>query len=335
MNKRRRANNLFPFFLLSIVLHGALIMLLAFGINFYSKKLPEERVIAFDILPVGKVNNLITKKVQKDESINNDNAKENKQTIPKEFKAVKDNIKKEIVKEEAQKPDLIATPTSASENNKSKVDKPEEVPLTSSNPKDKVEQKSQTSSQAKDRTEYTEPAKDKKIDTEVIKDKKDQKQAQPSAKKQENKKRSTTDKDLDSLLKNLEKSSTGNNATNLVNREKSKDQNNAFGKFDEELPESLTNYEVIRQQIMRKWNQPVASSTEAIVITLRITVDSDGTVTQANVIKMQCPIGKESVCYATRDSVRRAALNASPLENLNQSDYDEWREIDVHFDTRR
>ncbi|NBO25170.1 MAG: hypothetical protein EBU93_08085, partial [Chlamydiae bacterium] len=197
---------------------------------------------------------------------------------------------------------------------------------------DKQESEKQEDVTPKDKQE-TSNANKEKVNTPTSKNKEVAKKPKP--KPQEVKKKAATDKDLDSLLKNLEKNSTGNNKTKAVNRKKTEESEDAFGSFDETMPESLTNYELIKQQIMKKWNQPIASSTENIIITLRIALDIDGSVLKAEVTKILCPSGKDAVCLATRDSVRRAAIKASPLENLSQSDYDEWKELDVHFDTRR
>ncbi|MDX1916645.1 MAG: cell envelope integrity protein TolA [Rickettsiaceae bacterium] len=328
MINSKESDYLFAFFLLSVLLHAIILAILIFGFNFHKKKLPEERIISFDIVAVSNINNIKTQKNEKSEQILNEDAKQINQTLAKEI------IHKNDAKNKQEQPNESL--------NHEKI--PKEEPKKAEKNLESLQQVQKTIESLKeDKSEQELPKEENKQDKpkeepkpKIEKDTPKEEQKTESPKKEESpKKKAASNKELDSILKNLEKSSTGNNKSKAVNRKNTSEQKDAFGNFDETLPESLTNYEMIKQQIMRKWNQPVASATENILVTLRITIDSDGAVLRAIVINLVCPHGKESICYATRDSVIRAALNASPLENLSTVDYDDWHEIDVHFDTRR
>ncbi|MDX1924077.1 MAG: cell envelope integrity protein TolA [Rickettsiaceae bacterium] len=311
MTSKRQYHNFLPFFLLSAFLHLIALLIVAFGVNFYSRKLPEERVITFEILPVSSVNNVRTKNSQNDHTIKNDDAKK-----------IEKSTQKSSTKEPKQE---------------NEQEKPKETPVKEAPPPKETKEKIPNEEVKSDEPLIQEKLKEPESDNQETKsEKQESAPKKEESKKEAPKKKAMADKQLDTLLKNLEKQSDGNsNKSNKVNREKSKDQKDAFGKFDENAAESLTNDEIIKQQIMRHWNQPIGSTGEEIIITIRLTLEIDGSVISAQPIRKKCPSGKESICQATVDSVRRAAINASPLENLEKSDYDTWRQIDIIFDTKR
>lgn len=288
-------------FAASISLHIILILIICFGIPHFQKKLPEEKVISFELLQVSSVNNVKAKKVQKDESVKNDDAKKIEKTS--EMKP----------QEESPSP---PPPSPAQEE-----PKPEIQPLIAEKPPEPLPL------QEKPKELKPEPKKEEPKKTEPKK---------PDAKKNEKPKKTLADKELDSLMKNLEKASEGNNPkSNKVNREKTKEESDAFGNFDSDMPESLTSDELIKQQIMKKWNQPISSATEEIVVIIKIFLAINGTVESTKIVSISCPTGKEAICETTKNSAIKAITNASPLVNLNSDDYNSWKEISINFDTRR
>lgn len=287
-------------FVVSLSLHLILILIVCVGVPHFHRKLPEEKVISFELLQVSSVNNVKAKKVQKDESVKNDDAKKIEKTS--EMKP----------QEESPAPPALSP---AQEE-----PKPEIQPLIAEKPPEPLPL------EEKPKEVKPEPKKEEPKKTEP-------KKQEP---KKEEPKKTLADKELDSLMKNLEKSSEGNDPkSNKVNREKTKEKSDAFGNFDSDMPESLTSDELIKQQIMKKWNQPIASATEEIVVIIKIFLAINGAVESTKIVSISCPTGKEAICETTKNSAIKAITNASPLVNLNSDDYNSWKEISINFDTRR
>lgn len=307
--KNNYSDNQFLVFLAtSCILHAVILFFSLYGIPFKRKAMPEEKIMTFELLPVSSVNNVKTKKVQKEPTIKNEDAKNieknkvaestEKQDKPEEKKI--EEPKKEVPQEEPKK-DAEPLPT--------KDKKPEEKKVVEKKPEEKKKE---------------EPKKEVK------------KEAKKEDKKPIPKKKAPTDKELDSLMKNLEKTSEGNNnKSNKVNREKSLADSDAFGNFDDSAPESLTNDELIKQQILKHWNQPIASASENITVTVELFLLQDGTVDKVNIISAKCPAAKDVLCSSTQDSVIRAITNASPLVNLSPGDYSSWKRIIINFNTKK
>jgi len=164
---------------------------------------------------------------------------------------------------------------------------------------------------------------------------KSEKKEQVSKKSSEDNNRKNKDKELDSILKNLEDESDGENKRSAnISRKKTTDTVDAFSSLDaDDGPETITNDELIKQQIKKHWNQPVASATENISIAIELFIEDDGTIMDQKIVSIECPDGKDVICIATRDSIFRAIRNASPLVNLNSSDYISWSQIVITFNT--
>lgn len=287
-------DNIFLSLIISTLLHFVVLYIVFFGFTISPKNLESEAIITFELLPVSSINNVKTKKIQKEPTIKSDDAKK-----------IEKSVDKQELSEEKPEPKEIKKPEPKEEPKK------DAEPL----PSDKKEIKKQEIEKKEVKKEEKKPVEDKK--------------------KTEKKKKATNDKEIDSLLKNLEKESEGNNKTNKQNREKTKAESDAFGNFDENSPESLTNDELIKQQINRKWNRPIASLTEEIIVVVNLSILIDGTVDHVDISSVICPPGKDVLCSATKDSIIRAITNASPLVNLSPDDYSSWKEIKINFVTKK
>ena len=286
-------HNLSVAFAISCFVHVIFMYIVFFGLPFKPRPEPEEMVMTFELLPPSAINNVKTKTIQKEPTVDNEDAK----LVEKSKVAEEQPIPEEVKKEEPKKEEP----------------KKEAEPL---------------------------PAKDKKPEKkkEEVKKKDDPKKAAPvkDDKKPKPKKKDQNDKEMDSLLKNLEKASEGDNPkSNKIKRQKSKADSDAFGTYDNSLGESLTNDEIIKQQIKKHWNQPPGSATENITIRVQIYFAQDGTVEKANIIGDNCPSGKDILCEATKDSLIRAITMASPLVNLLPEDYDSWKIFIINFNTTK
>ncbi|MDX2050337.1 MAG: hypothetical protein SFT93_04115 [Rickettsiaceae bacterium] len=284
------------YIIISLLLHIIIIILISFRPNIFEPKSLDEEIIALEILPVANVNNIQTKSTEKPTAEKTEDAKSIKKTYHAETK-----------------------------------DEPEEK---EGKDKEKIEPEKPSDSPKEMKSETRKPAEPKARVTQKDQPEK-KKESKPKQKPKKDTKKSREDR-LESLLKNLAEQSDGkNNRSSAVSREKDEGARDAFGKFDELSAESLTNDAIIKQQIMRNWNQPPASSTEEIIIVVRLELSNEGVIRNSNIIRVSCPFEKDVVCDATKDSIIRAVRNSSPLAHLQISDYDSWKEIDIKFDTRR
>ena len=288
MKNSYTSSNLPVFFAISSFLHVILIYLIFFGLPFKPSPLPEEQIIVFELLPVSAINNVKSKKVQKEETVLNDDAK---------------NINKSQLADSADKK---TQPPEEIKDKALDAIKPKAANLPD-NKKNIKEEKKPTKPEEKEKNEE---------------------------KKESSKKKKPNNKALDSLLKNLEKESEGKNEkSKKINRQKTDSTSNAFGNFDDSLPESLTNDELIKQQINNHWNKPIASSTENIIIRIELWLNKDGSIEKNDVKVINCPEYKNLLCKTVEDSVIRAIRNAFPLVNLRPEDYSTWQNINFTFDT--
>jgi outer membrane biosynthesis protein TonB len=153
-------------------------------------------------------------------------------------------------------------------------------------------------------------------------------------KKKEPKKKLPTTNDLDSLLKNLEASSQGSDAKSAKRAlaQNNDALNNSKGPFNAALALSISEQNLIKQQIQKHWNIPLAAQNiEKVGVTLHIELDKDGTVTNVKIIDKTCPNVPNSVCQALANSAERAVWQASPLTNLPQGNYNKWKEFNLTF----
>lgn len=285
-------NNLFQntlknFFVISLIIHVIFIILLSVSnINLKNEK-PVEQIITFEILPSSQKNNVKQKKVQKQKTIKNLDAKK----IEKAKKSNNLISPKPIIDQKKIEKSTESKIIKSTKDNKFSIKKSEK-------PKKLL--------------------KKKKISKEDF-------TPQEEAQK---------DIEIDSIMKNLEDESDGNKLkSNKLSREKSDDKHDSKSTSNNDGNETLTNDEIIKQQIKKYWNQPVASAGKNITIIIELYLDDDGTVTSSNIKDISCPIGYNSICIATKDSIIRAIKNASPLVNLEPSDYISWSQINITFNT--
>lgn len=184
-----------------------------------------------------------------------------------------------------------------------------------------------------------------KADAEaIVKDKKlEQKKSEPEQKKQapvqdpkkiEPKKKLPTNNDLDSLLKNLEASSQGTDTKSAKRAvvQNNDALNNSKGPFNAALALSISEQNLIKQQIQKHWNIPLAAQNiEEVGVTLHIELDKDGSVMNVKIVDKTCPNIPNSVCQALANSAERAVWQASPLANLPQGNYNKWKEFNLTF----
>ena len=293
-------DNFWVYIAISVALHLFVFILFTYGLPSLFKKEPEPQVVSFEILPIDAISNIKTQKVQQEKEIEEDSAKKIQKTKQEETPEPKkeDNSKADENKEESKR-----------DFDEKKPDSKREL----------VSMKS---------------AEDKKLEEKKKSDKAEEKKVKDD--KKPKKKKLPTNKEIDALLKTLEKASEGKEekSNKRAVSAKSDAKEESMGNFNENQPLSISEEQAIRQQIERNWNVPAGvQNAGEMVITLYIAINIDGTVQQVRLEGSQCA-GDSVVCKAAIDSAIRAVRQASPLQGLTPSRYDSWQEVQLSFDPR-
>lgn len=185
------------------------------------------------------------------------------------------------------------------------------------------------------------PKEDKVKETEVkkVEEKPKIEEKKLIEKPKEKKKQESKTDELDSLLKNLEQSSEGDNVKSNKHKrlEQVDNKKEAKGVDKEGLPLSDSESSLIKRQIERHWNNIPAGArgNNKVKIIIIITLDKAGNVEQAKVKEKICPNIPASVCEALADSAVRAVWKAGPIENLDPTRFNHWQKINFNFDPSR
>lgn len=153
-------------------------------------------------------------------------------------------------------------------------------------------------------------------------------------KEKEKIKKKKNNNDLESLLKNLEKSSKGDKAKSNKTKEYNENgKENSKGTFNEDLPLSISEKALIKRQIETNWKIPIgAENIEQIKIIAYIALNKDGSVLQVMITEKKCDGVSNTVCNLFADSCIRAVWQSSPIEGLPQDRHNIWKEFNFLFD---
>ncbi|AJQ51685.1 energy transducer TonB [Rickettsia conorii subsp. raoultii] len=320
MKSNQNKDNFTVFLSFSVVLHLLLVYFFLFGMPSLFEKLPEEQTITFEMLPVSDKSNIITQTKQKKAPIENEDAKKSEQSKPKEEEP------QDLPKEEKAK-----EPEAKTMEEKPKIEekKPIEEPK-SEEAKEALPEKKEEVKEEKPKEEEKKQAEEKKKPEEKKEEKK------PAEKPKEVKKKEPKTDELDSLLKNLEQSSEGDNVKSNKHQRSKKADNakDAKGVYTDGLPLSDIETSLIKRQIERHWSNVPAGvrGNNKVKVIISITLDKAGNVEQAKVNEKICPNIPASVCEALADNAIRAVWQASPIENLDSARFNHWKEINFSFD---
>lgn len=324
----------------SIALHLLLLYLFVFGLpSLFYKQPIEEQVISFEMLPVSAVANIPTKQKQIDKATEAENAKKVLQAKSEEKKEVQEQPKppveeqpkteesKEKIAETPKKPEPKQPEPEKAENKEAeivKIEKKKEEKPKEDKPK---EEEKKTAEQVAKKPEKPKNDDLKKLEKEL------EKAVQDKPKPAEKKKKIASNSEMDSLLKNLERASEG---TSDKSDKKSQKQGNANttskGNFNEDMEISTNIQNIIRQQLQKFWSPPVGSQNlENATVSVLIILDKEGNVIEVKVLSKICPGILDSTCQALAESVERAILQASPIQNLPAQYHDIWKEIKSNF----
>ncbi|HJD63479.1 MAG TPA: energy transducer TonB [Rickettsia endosymbiont of Sericostoma sp.] len=296
-------------FICSVVLHLLIIYFFLFGLPSLFKKLPEEQVIVFEMLPISNQSNVPNKTKQPEKAIENQDAKKVEQSKP-DYVEEKKPVEKAVEEKKLVEDKPVEEKKSIEEKPIIEEKKPIEKPII----------------------EEEKPLEEKPI----IEKKKAIEEKKPTEVKKpiEKKKKIPNKSDLDSLLKNLEQSSEGSNAkSNKQARAKeNKETQESKGSYDDTLALSISEISLIKQQIERLWSKPIGiQNLEQLRVILYIALNKDGSVKEVKVKETICPNITKTACDALSDSAMRAVWQASPINNLDPQRYDSWKEFNFLF----
>ena len=97
-------------------------------------------------------------------------------------------------------------------------------------------------------------------------------------------------------------------------------------------PDSLSKDEkiLIMSQIDDNWKK-VIGDLDNIKVKINLELETDGTVTKADITSITCPPGAEQTCQLVAESAKRAVKNASPIKNLQPDRYNLWKKFNIDF----
>ncbi|GAB4163229.1 MAG: hypothetical protein Tsb006_2020 [Rickettsiaceae bacterium] len=283
------------------VLHLILLLIFLFGLPSVFDRLPEEQnVITFEVVDISEISNVKTESVS-----------------PKKTEEVKKSKEvKKSTKLEKPKPKKVEEPTKEKTPEKEKVEKAE----------DKKEAEKVT------KEEPEKPKEEKKTPEPVVK--KEPKKEQPKPAKAP--KKAKEEDSIDSILKNLEQESVGDDPKAKAQNTNNQPEGKTFSRgaeYNEDSPLSITEKMLIKNQIQKYWSPPVAAQSIGDVrVLLHMTMEKNGTVKKVSVMKIVCPPGADATCKLTAETAIRAVWKASPIENLPPDRYDLWKEFNLFFD---
>ena len=97
-------------------------------------------------------------------------------------------------------------------------------------------------------------------------------------------------------------------------------------------PMTISEVDAIRQQYERCWSPPVgARDAGNLIVRVRVQLNPDGSLNGAPTLLEQ---RSDSFWVAAADSVRRAVIRCSPLQNLPPTKFERWKVIDLTFNPK-
>lgn len=291
----------------SIILHIIIALLLLVGVPRIWTPAPEEIAISLDLLPVSSKSNVKKKKLD-----SNLQQGPIDKIVPKskEPELEKEKAKKEELKE----PEKIKNKPEANNKQKNNPENDENLPEKQQVKPEKIEKK---------------------------KEDKTPKQQKGEAKKEERKKpnKKREEEDFETLLKNLEESTSTkksdpkkkrNNNKDLSDLEAELNDRSDSSEYASSAPLSMSERDAIRSQIEKHWNIPAgAKDIENMIIVIRISLASDGSVAEVKLLDTHKL--SDNFYRAVAESAVRAAYKASPIQNLLPENFDSWKELELTF----
>lgn len=209
------------------------------------------------------------------------------------------------------------------ENNDQKKDTPntseKPVPLVKTQDAPKPKEKPVTPT----KSELTAPPEDIK--------KKDDK---ADKKKEDTKKEKKSEDDLAAVLKSVEKAAQAQNTPDKKTEKGGADAKAKSDNYDNTVPLSITEMDLIRGQIEKNWSPPIgARDAYDLRVLMHISLNIDGTVTNVE-IDDTSRYASDPIFRAAADAAMRAVQISSPLKGLDPGKYGSWKELQFNFDPK-
>ncbi|MGI4775853.1 MAG: cell envelope integrity protein TolA [Janthinobacterium lividum] len=314
----KNSDNIYPYLIFSIILHLLVIYLFFFGIPHLQRNniADHEQIITFEMLTVSDTSNVKNQQKQLGQPVQNEQAKKVQETpsiISKE-KAVDILEEKKTNDHSDELVDL--------ENKKPEVKNIEDQKSESKLKPDTISKINKIAVENRENAKQENLEDIKPRPKEVAKlEKKASKPTVPNS------------SDLDYLLKTLEKSSDGKEVkSDKYSRSDSANKKESKGQFNAMLSLSISEQNLIKNQIQKHWNIPAAAQNlDEVVVTIKIKLNKTGEVLEAEIVEKSCKNISPSICQILANSTERAVWQASPIVNLIADNYDKWKEVNLSF----
>ena len=281
--------------IVSVILHIILLTIFFFGLPSVFERMPEEQnFVIFETVSISEIANIKTESPVK------------KTVEPEKSKEVKSSssAKKEEPTQEEVKPEEKIEPKKEAEKTPEETEKIPEKEKVKKEPEKKQPEKKEKPKKEKPKVKPKPKAVPKDVDP------------------------------MDSILKNLEDESEGDDSKTLAknNSEQAEGTKRSKGmEYDEDSPLSITEKLLVRRQVEAVWHKDIVP--EGVGAILHMVLEKDGTVKEVTVKNIICPANVDAaICKLVEENAIRAVKQASPIKNLTVDRYDTWKEFDMKFD---
>jgi len=142
--------------------------------------------------------------------------------------------------------------------------------------------------------------------------------------------------ELDSVLKSVKETAKAEESKRPTEKVTQPNKTEAKSEtYDNSQPLSMSEKDNIRSQFQRCWSVPAgAKDAQNLVVTLHITVNEDGSVTNVELSGDSSRYNSDSFFRAAADSAMRAVRECSPLKSLPTDKYGSWKDMELTFDPK-
>lgn len=316
--------------LYSLLFHAIIIVLLIVSFpSFQRKNQNTDRTVIVDLVKVSELTNLknqssaIQPKKEKDKTLDDEaNNSDNKLDVPKNVLATEDKITKpDNENKEVKENQVPKIEKNINEKNISEDKKEDAVSL-----KKKEDKKEDKKDEKKDKPKEIKKEEKKDIKKDV---KKDSKKEDKNTKQKPKPKKDAWEE----MMKDMEKKSATKKSPSV---EPTDDANHTTKAYDNSMPLSVSEIDMIISQIEKAWNVTTfetGDSKQKMYVKLKISLDPNGVV--QNVVPILESGFKNNPLYKTFvDSAVRAVYVASPIKGLSPEKYATWKEMQIMFDPK-
>ncbi len=151
--------------------------------------------------------------------------------------------------------------------------------------------------------------------------------------KKETKKEKPKEDDFAVLMSKLKQEAEQEDDKTKKTKKESSDTSRSDKRYDDSLPLSISERDLIRSQFQKCWRMPAGARNDyTLIVTLRAEFRQDGSVIAVDLIPNQRGrYNSDNFFRAAVDSAIRAVWNCSPLRGLPANKYGTWRDMELNF----